>query len=61
MDMIMYPVLALIGGLVFGLAGGFFLRRKVAENQFRNLQNQGKQIIENAIVEAEQRKKERGL
>ncbi len=58
MDMIMYPVLALIGGLVFGLAGGFFLRRKVAENQFRNLQNQGKQIIENAIVEAEQRKKE---
>lgn len=56
--MIMYPVLALIGGLVFGLAGGFFLRRKVAENQFRNLQNQGKQIIENAIVEAEQRKKE---
>ena len=58
MDMIMYPVLALIGGLFVGLAGGFLLRRKVAENQFRNLQAQGKQIIENAIVEAEQRKKE---
>jgi ribonuclease Y len=58
MDMILYPVLALAGGLFVGLAGGFFLRRKVAENQFRNLQAQGKQIIENAIVEAEQRKKE---
>lgn len=56
--MTMYPVLALVGGLFVGLAGGFFLRRKVAENQFRNLQAQGKQIIENAIVEAEQRKKE---
>jgi ribonucrease Y len=56
--MIMYPMLALVGGLLVGLAGGFLLRRKVAENQFRNLQAQGKQIIENAIVEAEQRKKE---
>ena len=56
--MLMYPVLALVGGLFVGLAGGFLLRRKVAENQFRNLQAQGKQIIENAIVEAEQRKKE---
>lgn len=58
MEMTMYSVLALVGGLVFGLASGFFLRRILADNQFRNLETQGKQIIENAIVEAEQRKKE---
>lgn len=51
-------MLALVGGLVIGLAGGFFLRRMLADNQFRSLEAQGKQIIENAIVEAEQRKKE---
>lgn len=58
MEMTIYPMLALVGGLVVGLASGFFLRRIVADNQFRNLEAQGKQIIENAIVEAEQRKKE---
>ncbi|MFN2352912.1 MAG: ribonuclease Y [Desulfopila sp.] len=58
MDLITYPVLALVVGVVIGIAVGFFMRKKIAENQFHNLETQGKQIIENAIVEAEQRKKE---
>ncbi len=58
MDLISLPALTLVAGLAIGLAIGFFLRKKLAENQFQNLKNQGKQIIENAIVEAEQRKKE---
>lgn len=58
MDLITYPMLALVVGIVAGIAVGFFMRKKIAENQFHNLEIQGKQIIENAIVEAEQRKKE---
>ncbi len=58
MEVITFPVLLLAVGLLIGLLGGYFVRKKLAENQFQNLQSQGKQIIENAIVEAEQRKKE---
>ncbi len=58
MDLMSLQALLLVAGLAVGLAIGFFLRKKLAENQFQNLKNQGKQIIENAIVEAEQRKKE---
>ncbi len=58
MELLTLPVLFLVAGLALGIAFGFFMRKKLAENQFQNLQNQGKQIIENAIVEAEQRKKE---
>jgi len=58
MDLTTYSALFLVSGLVAGLIAGFLLRKKIAENQFQNLQTQGKQIIENAIVEAEQRKKE---
>lgn len=58
MDLIFYPALTLLVGLAAGVGAGFFLKKKLAENQFQNLQSQGKQIIENAIVEAEQSKKE---
>jgi ribonucrease Y len=58
MDVITSPALLLAIGLLIGLSVGYFVRKKLAENQFQNLQAQGKQIIENAIVEAEQRKKE---
>lgn len=58
MDFIMHPFIFLIAGIVLGIVGGIFLRKRLAENQFQNLQSQGKQIIENAIVEAEQLKKE---
>jgi len=58
METLLYPVLFLAVGTFAGVMAGFFLSKKVAYNQFQNLQSQGKQIIENAIVEAEQRKKE---
>ncbi len=58
MESLLYPVLFLVLGAFAGVMGGFFLSKKVAYSQFQNLQSQGKQIIENAIVEAEQRKKE---
>ncbi len=58
MESLLYPVLFLVFGAFAGVMVGFFLSKKVASSQFQNLQSQGKQIIENAIVEAEQRKKE---
>lgn len=58
MEYLLYPALFLTAGIAAGVIAGFLLRKKLAENQFQNLQAQGKQIIENAIVEAEQRKKE---
>lgn len=58
MDLISLQALLLVAGLAIGIAIGFLVRKKLAENQFQNLKHQGKQIIENAIVEAEQRKKE---
>lgn len=57
MDSLLISTLLLAASAV-GVALGFLLSKKVAANQFKNLQVQGKQIIENAIVEAEQRKKE---
>ncbi len=45
-------------GLLAGLVGGFFLRKRFVEGQQANIESQGKQIIETAIVEAEQIKKE---
>ena len=58
MDLLSHPSLFIVIGLAAGLLIGFFLRKKLADNHFQNLQAQGKQIIENAIVEAEQSKKE---
>ncbi|HKJ65771.1 MAG TPA: ribonuclease Y [Desulfopila sp.] len=58
MESLLYPLLFLVLGAFVGVMAGFFLSKKVASSQFQNLQSQGKQIIENAIVEAEQRKKE---
>ena len=50
-------ILALVGG---GTAG-VFLRRKLVEDNQQNLALQGRQIIENAIGEAEQIKKSANL
>ncbi len=38
--------------------GGYFFRKKYSEGQARNIEEQGRQIIENAIIQAEQLKKE---
>lgn len=54
----LYPALSLVGGLLLGVVIGFFVRKRLVENHFRNIKTQGKQIVENAIVEAEQLKKE---
>jgi len=56
--MILYPAISLVAGIAGGVGVGFFLKSKLAKNHYDNLHTQGKQIIENAIVEAEQRKKE---
>ncbi len=58
MDFLLYPVsLLVIGGVVGGVVG-FFLRKRLVDTHFQNIKEQGKQLVENAIVEAEQLKKE---
>lgn len=49
-----------LGGLI-GIAIGFYVRKRVVEAQKLNIEEQGKQLIENAILEAEQIKKEASL
>ncbi len=51
-------VMFLIGGLVAGLAGGVFLRKRFVEGHQVNIASQAKQIVETAIFEAGQIKKE---
>lgn len=43
--------------LVVGAVIGFFLRKKLVEGNQRDIESQGKQIIEKALAEAEQSKK----
>jgi ribonuclease Y len=45
-------------GLILGVIVGFFLRKRLVENHQKNVAAQGKLIVENAIIEAEQLKKE---
>jgi ribonucrease Y len=45
-------------GLFVGLLVGFYLRKRVIEGNEKNIKIQSKQIIENAITDAEQLKKE---
>lgn len=56
--MLDYPIVFLLLGVVVGIAGGYFCRKKYVEGQARNVEEQGRQIIENAIIQAEQLKKE---
>ncbi len=52
------PVFLLFFGLLCGVIGGFYLRKRFVEGQRLNIENQGRQLIENAILEAERIKKE---
>ena len=52
-----HPFLLMGLDLVLGCLVGFFLRKKFYEGQEMNIQTQSKQIIETAIIEAEQLKK----
>jgi ribonuclease Y len=47
--------------LLLGIVGGFFLRKMVLEGNQANIESQRRQIVENAILEAEQIKKEASL
>jgi len=53
-----HPFVFLGLDLVIGCLIGFFLRKRLFESQQNSIQEQSKQIIETAIVEAEQLKKE---
>lgn len=46
------------GGALLGLLVGFYLRKRVSESNEKNIKIQSKAIIENALTEAEQLKKE---
>ena len=47
--------------LLFGIFVGFFLRKKMLEGNQANIESQRRKIVENAILEAEQIKKESSL
>ncbi len=51
-------MLLAVVNFVAGLGIGIYLRKRLIEGNQRNLESQGRQIIENAISEAEQIKKE---
>ena len=58
MDFINHPFLIAGFGLLAGTFLGLFLRKVIVEGNEKNIKTQSKQIIENAIVEADQVKKE---
>ena len=51
-------LLAIVLGLCGGVALGFLVRKKFLEDRTENLEAQGRKLIENALAEAEQIKKE---
>lgn len=53
-----HPFLISSAGVLLGLIVGYFLRMRLVEGNHRNIQEQSRQLIENAIIEAEQLKKE---
>ena len=58
MELNIPTLLLALANLVAGLAIGVYLRKRLVEGNQRNIALQGRQIIENAISEAEQIKKE---
>ena len=61
MDLFNHPSIFIFLGLLIGAVIGFFLRKRFVEGQRQDIKEQAKQLIENAIVEAEQLKKEAQL
>lgn len=61
MDLLNHPSMFVFLGLLLGVAVGGFLRKRFVEGHRQNIKDQAKQLIENAIVEAEQLKKEAQL
>jgi len=58
MEILNQPFLLLPLGLLLGIIGGFLLRKRFVEGHRANIEDQGKQLIENAISEAERIKKD---
>jgi ribonuclease Y len=58
MGLVNHPYLLTAVGVLLGVLVGFYLRKRMVEGHARNIKIQSKQIIENAITEAEQLKKE---
>ena len=58
MDHLNFQVVLVPLGVFFGAVLGFFLRKRFVEGHQKNIAAQGKLIVENAIIEAEQLKKE---
>jgi len=61
MDLFNHPSIFVFVGLLVGVTFGFFLRKRFVEGHRQNIKDQAKQLIETAIVEAEQLKKEAQL
>lgn len=61
MEMLNHPSIFVSAGLLVGLILGFVMRKRFIEGHRQNIREQGKQLIETAIVEAEQLKKEAQL
>ena len=61
MDLLNHPSIFISIGLLVGASIGFYLRKRFVEGHVQNIKDQARQLIENAIVEAEQLKKEAQL
>ncbi len=61
MDLLYHPSVFVSAGLLIGVMFGFILRKRFVEGHRQNIKEQAKQLIETAIVEAEQLKKEAQL
>ena len=61
MDLLNHPSIFVSAGLLVGLILGFVMRKRFIEGHRQNIREQSKQLIETAIVEAEQLKKEAQL
>lgn len=61
MTTLLQILLYLFAGLVIGVGVGFFIRKRFIEQNKVNVDEQGKKIIESALAEAEQLKKEASL
>jgi len=61
MDFMNHPSIFVSAGLVLGLILGFILRKRFIEGHRQNIKEQARQLVETAIVEAEQIKKEAQL
>lgn len=61
MSHIIQIVFFVLAGAALGIVGGFFIRKLFLEARRENIEAQGKKLIENALAEAEQLKKEASL